>query len=53
MIESVIERNQYLLGGEHLNQRFVEQGFIDIEVIEKVVDIGNWRRPHGYPLNIY
>ena len=48
MIESDIECNQYLVGGDDLNQRFVEHGFTDVRVIEKVVDIGNWRQPQGY-----
>jgi hypothetical protein len=47
-MESVIERNNYVVGGDHLNQRLVEHGFVNVQVIEKVVDIGNWRQSQGY-----
>lgn len=47
MIESVIKPSEYLIGGENLAPRFADMGFMDIKVIEKVVDIGNWREPQG------
>jgi hypothetical protein len=33
--------------GEHLYQRLVSAGFVDIQVIEKFVDLGNWRPVAG------
>jgi len=37
------ERGKCVLHGEHLEQRFIEAGFVDIKVIKKTWDVGNWR----------
>jgi len=32
-----------ILDGEHLEQRFRDAGFVDIQVIKETWDVGNWR----------
>ena len=31
------------MDGEHLEQRFRDGGFVDIQVIRRDIDIGDWR----------
>ena len=37
------KRRNCIFKGEHLEQRFIDAGFVDIRVIKKVVELGNWR----------
>ena len=39
----VVKGNNYIMGGEHLQERFEEAGFTDIKVLPRIIDIGNWR----------
>jgi len=39
----LVESSKCILHGEHLEQRFRDTGFVDINVIKKTWDIGNWR----------
>ena len=48
-MERVVKGNNYIIGGEHLEKLFIDAGFVDVKVIAKVIDIGNWR--HGRGLN--
>jgi hypothetical protein len=43
MTRRLVESSNCILHGEHLEQRFRDTGFVDIDVIEKTWDIGNWR----------
>jgi hypothetical protein len=37
------ERPGCILNGEHLEQRFIDAGFVDIKVYKKVLELGDWR----------
>ena len=39
----MFEKRNCIFNGEHLEQRFIDVGFVDIKVIKKVVELGNWR----------
>src|ERR1700738_2743697 len=39
----LVDRAKCILHGEHLEERFRDAGFVDIKVIKKTWDIGNWR----------
>jgi hypothetical protein len=52
MTQTVLSERQGLLisGGGHLVERFKRAGFVDIKIITKNIDIGEWRRgtiPYG------
>ena len=36
-------RRNLILDGEHLEQRFIDRGFVDVKVIQKDIIIGEWR----------
>jgi len=43
VMRRLVESSNCILHGEHLEQRFRDTGFVDINVIKKTWDIGNWR----------
>jgi hypothetical protein len=45
MTHTVLEERRGLIisGGGHLVERFRRAGFVDIKVIKKNIDVGEWR----------
>lgn len=45
MVHIVLEERRGLIisGGGHLIERFRKAGFVDIKVIKRNIDIGDWR----------
>jgi hypothetical protein len=42
MMHKYLESQQLITGGEHLQQRFIDAGFVDIKVIKKKIYVGDW-----------
>jgi hypothetical protein len=45
-MDKYFESQQVITGSDHLQQRFIDAGFVDIKVIKKKIYIGDWEE--GY-----
>ena len=43
MTDVLKTRSECIFNGEHVYQRLIDAGFVDVQVIKKTIDVGNWR----------